>query len=294
MFVFPAKRIAFDLIVQTGNAVPIPLLRDAHGEETMYSVSPLHGRSFVVGRHDDGRYVVSKGNGLCYSQYPFLHTPDMPTDVWGLLLKEDALRDFYCCQDVQALGIKTNQMECVLELDYPIHIEQTGVDLKPCLLQYSVECPYRISDAAFMEKEQIDAEVAKWQQYNHSKWQQSHLIAAEVLISNLRIMHDHEVLHNAIHEQNYTWALELLDFELCRTPQHPYTKADYERHVSSLYDREIIQTYVIINYIAGVLREVPDFKIIDALFAKYGFKINEYSVNFQFLDYEQRTSEHNQ
>ena len=278
MFASPAKRIAFDLIVQTGNYIPNPFLRDSTGAETMYSVSPLHGRSFVVGRHDDGRYVVSKGNGLCYSQYPFLLTPDMPTDVWGLLLKEDALRDFYCCQDVQALGIKTNQMECVLELEYPIHIEQTGVDLRPCLLQYSVECPYRISDAAFMEKGQIDAEVAKWQRNNHSNWQQNHLIAAEVLISNLRIMHDHEVLHNAIHEQNYTWALELLDFELCRTPQHPYTKADYERHISSLYGREIIQTYVIINYIAGVLREVPDFKEIDMIFEKYGFALQKYII----------------
>lgn len=264
------------IIEQFGNNHPYSILRDDDGSGIIYSASPLHGRSYVVGRHEDGRYIVSKGNGLCYSQYTFLYTPDMPTDVWGLLLKEDALRDFYCCQDVQALGIKTNQMECVLELDYPIHIEKTGVDLNPCLLQYSVECPYRISDAAFMEQEQIKAEVAKWQQYNESGWQPNHLIAAEVLIRNLRIMHDHEVLHNAIHEQNYTWALELLDFELCRTPQHPYTKADYERHVCDLYDREVIQTYVIINYIAGVLREKPDFKVIDGLFGKYGFDIGKF------------------
>ena len=243
-----SNRINYSVVKEKGGCTYFPFLKDINGKEIIYSVSPLHGRSFVVGRRNDGRYIVSKGNGLCYSQYPFLHTPDMPTDVWGLLLKEDAL-----------------------ELDYPIHIEQTGVDLKPCLLQYNVECPYRISDAAFMEKEQIDEEVAKWQQYNHSNWQQNHLIAAEVFVSNLRTMHDHEVLHNAIHEQNYTWALELLDFELCRTPQHPYTKADYERHLSSLYDREIIQTYVIINYIAGVLREIADFKTIDAIFAKYKF-----------------------
>ena len=151
-----------------------PYLRSENGNKTMWQVSPLHGRSFVVGRHEDGRYIVSKGNGLCYSQYPFLYTPEMPTDVWGLLLKEDALRDFYCCQDVRALGIKTNRMECVLELDYPIHIEKTGADLKPYLLQYSVECPYRICDAVFMEREQIEAEVAKWQQYNESGWQQNH------------------------------------------------------------------------------------------------------------------------
>lgn len=275
-----AKEISFKLVLK-GEGIYLyhPLLVDQKGEKQIWSVSPLHGRSFVVGRHDDGRYIVSKGNGLCYSQYPFLHTPDMPTDVWGLLLKEDALRDFYCCQDVRALGIKTNWMECVLELDYPIHIEKTGTDLKPCLLQYSVECPYRICDAAFMEKERIEAEVLKWQQYNSSGWHKNYLIAAEVLIRNLRTMHDHEVLHNAIHEQNYTWALELLDFELCRTPQQPYTKADYDRHVCDLYDREVMQTYVIINYIAGILREDINFEIIDGLFRDYGFNLENFSID---------------
>ena len=257
------------------NTNPYPLLISFTGNYNVNSVSPLHGRSFVVGQHENGRYIVTKGNGLCYSQYPFLYTPEMPTDVWGLLLKEDALRDYYCCQDVHALGVKTNQMECVLELEYPIHIAQTDKTIKPCILQYNVECPYRICDAPFMERSQIENEVAKWQQYNHKGYSQNHMIAAEVLISNLRTMHNNEVLHNAIHEQNYTWALELLDFELCRTPQHPYTNADYERHVPSLYSREVIQTYVIINYIAGVLREQPDYKQIDALFEEYGFCIDE-------------------
>lgn len=252
-----------------------PLLRCKDGRERLLSPSPLHGRSFVAGQHDNGRYIVTKGNGLCYSQHPFLHTPEMPTDVWGLLLKEDALRDYYCCMDVQALGIKTNQMECVLELDYPIYIAQTDTTIKPVILQYNVECPYRICDAAFIERSQIDVEVAKWQQYNHKGYSQNHMIAAEVLISNLRTMHDHEVLHNAIHEQNYTWALELLDFELCRTPQHPYTKEDYERHVPDLYLREVIQTYVVINYIAGVLRENPNYKMLDGLFKDYGFDIEK-------------------
>lgn len=254
-----------------------PLLCNPEGGETLYSVSPLHGRSFVVGRHVDGRYIVTKGNGLCYSQYPFLCTSETPTDVWGLLLKEDALRDYHCCQDVQALGIKTNQMECVLELDYPIYIAQTDKVIKPVILQYNVECPYRICDAAFMERSQIETEVAKWQQYNHKGYSQSYMVAADVLISNLRTMHDHEVLHNAIHEQNYTWALELLDFELCRTPQHPYTKEDYERHVVDLYGREVIQTYVIINHIAGVLGETPDYKMLDGMFKDYGFDIEKLS-----------------
>lgn len=273
-----SNKESYTIVKQRGNYICFPLLINNNGGKDIYCISPLHGRSFVVGQNDDGRYIVTKGNGLCYSQHPFLYSPDTTADVWGLLLKEDALRDYCCCQDVQALGIKTNQMECVLELDYPIYIPQTKTTIKPAILQYNVECPYRICDAPFMERKQIENEVEKWQQYNRKGYSQNYLIAAEVLISNLRTMHDHEVLHNAIHEQNYTWALELLDFELCRTPQHPYEKADYERHVPTLYSREVIQTYVIINYIAGVLREEADYAALDALFGEYGFDLSKFSV----------------
>ncbi len=277
-----SSKASFRTIIDARNNVnSYPLVKDNDGKQFLYCVSPLHGRSYVVGRHDDGRYIVSKGNGLSYSQHVFLHTPEMPTDVWGLLLKEDALRDYQCGLDILALGIRTNQMECVLELDLPLHIEQTGVDLRPCLLQYSVECPYRICDAPFMTHEQIMSEVAKWQRFNPHGWRQNHLISAEMLISNLRTMHDHDVLHNAIHEQNYTWALELLDFELARTPQHPYTKADYERHYGTLRSREVIQTYVIINYIAAVLQEQVDYGRIDNLFAEYGFDIEQFKLSDQ-------------
>ena len=275
---FLAEAYNCAIIAQYGISEKFPLFRNDRGTETIWHVSPIHGRSYVVGRTDEGRYVVSKGNGLAYTEHPFLYTPEMPTDVWGLLLKEDALRDFYCGQDVQALGIKTNQMECVLELDYPIHIAQTGTDLKPVLLQYDVECPYRIADAPFMSRQLINNEVAKWEKMNDQYFDKDHLIAANVLISNLRIMHDHQVLHNAIHEQNYTWALELLDFELCRTPNYPYSQADYERHVCDLYDREVIQTYQIINYIAGVLNEPMDFKLVDQLFLEYGYDLNKYKL----------------
>lgn len=271
---YSAVRCAFDYVFCSNNCTPYPLLRFAAGKEKIFAVSPLHGRSFVVGQRNDGRYTVSKGNGLCYSEYLFLNTPETQLDVWGLLLMKDALRDYHCCQDVKALGIKTNQMECVLELDYPIYIAQTDTTVKPVLLQYNVECPYRICDAPFMERSQIEAEVTKWQQYNSKGYSKSHEIAADILIGNLRTMHDHEVLHNAIHEQNYTWALELLDFELTRTPQHPYEKEDYERHAPSLYNREVIQTYVIINYIAGVLREKVNFADIDRMWRDYGFDIS--------------------
>ena len=275
-----AKEVDFTIMASRDN-VPkyYPYLKDSQGNKTMFLVTPQHGRSFVVGQHNNGRYIVSKGNGLAYTEQTFLYTPEMSTDVWGLLLQEDALRDYHCGIEVQSFGIKTNQMECVLELNIPIHISQSNTDLKPCLLQYSVECPYRISDAPFMTNEQIMSEVTKWQLYNKKGYTQYHMIAADVLINNIRIMHNHQILHNALNEQNYTWALELLDFELCRTPNHPYTKSDYERHVPSLFNREVIQTYCIINYIAGVLREIPDYKQIDSLFAEYGFHLSRYTLN---------------
>lgn len=265
-------------VIAGNNRMTFPYLRANEGDKEMWCVSPIHGRSFVVGRHDDGRYIVSKGNGLAYTQHTFLYTPEMPTDVWGLLLKKDALRDFYCGKDVQALGIKTNQMECVMELNVPVHIEQTNIDIKPCLLQYSVECPYRIADAGFMKKSLITQEVEKWQAYNTKGYSQNHLIAAGVLINNLRVMHDNGVLHNALTYENITWALELLDFELTHTSQHPYDNEDYIRHVPTLFDREILDTYKLIIYIAGVLGEDVNYEIVDNLFEDYGFDLTIYRI----------------
>ncbi len=254
---------------------PFPYLFQK-GDRGMDNLSPIHCRSYIVGQHKNGRYIVTKGNGLSYSTHQFLYTPEMPTDVLGLLRKEDALRDFYCGQDVQALGIKTNQMECVMELDYPIYIVQTDETIYPCILQYNVECPWRIADAGFMTQNLIWKEVNKWERLNDKNYQEDYLIAANVLIRNLRIMHDNGVLHNALTSENITWALELLDFELCHTPQHPYSKEDYIRHVPDLFDREVIDTYRLIIYIAGVLHQQVDFQIVDNLFAEYGFNLNKY------------------
>ena len=273
---------SFSIIQKTSHCVKeYPYLHlNIDGDNKAYSLSPIHCRSFIVDRHTDGRYVVSKGNGLAYSQHSFMYTPEMPTDILGLLLTEDALRDFNCGQDVQALGIKTNQMECVLELDYPIVIPQTQKIYKPVLLQYSVECPWRIADAAFMSRNTILDEVAKWQSFNSKDYDQEYLIAAEVLIRNLRIMHDNGILHNALTYENLTWALELLDFELCHTPQHPYSKEDYLRHVPELFDREIIDIYKLINYIAGVLHQKINFKIIDSMFLEYGFDLRKLAAKY--------------
>lgn len=273
-----AYLLSFRVILQDNDREKVlPYLRFTGGDKEILCPSPLHGRSYVVGKTDDGRYVVSKGNGLSYTQHTFIHTGEFYDGTWGLLLRQDAERDFVMGQEIEALGIKTNHMEYVIELDVKVKLPNGHV-VKPCLLQYDVECPYRICDAAFMSHEQIMSEVAKWEQFNNRKYDKAHMIAADVLIRNLRILYDNEILHNAISEQNYTWALELLDFELACSPAHPYSSEDDMRHVKDLFPRELLQTYVIINYIAGVLREEINYAVIDALFAEYGFDLREYVV----------------
>lgn len=134
------------------NAFPLPYLRDDEGQQKMYCISPHHGRSFVVGQQD-GRYIVSKGNGLSYSTQSFIHTGEFGDDTFGLLLRYDAERDFKLGEQVASLGIKTNHMEYVIQIETALLINNKNI--KPILLQYSVECPYRICDAPFMSAEMI-------------------------------------------------------------------------------------------------------------------------------------------
>jgi hypothetical protein len=275
---FKCKSVPYTLLHTADIGYPIfPYLRSSDGDKEMYCVSPNHGRSYVMGKLEDGRFVVSKGNGLCYSQYAFLNTRNFGDDTLGLLLRQDAERDFLLGQEIEKLGIKTNHMEYVVELETQITLP-SGHKLKPVLLQYDVECSWRICDAPFMTKEQILEEVDKWKMQNNRGHQENYMIAANVLIRNLRILHDNNILHNAIHEQNYTWALELLDFELACSPSHPYISEDDRRHVKDLFPRELTQTYVIINYIAGVLGEKVDFIRVDQLFLEYGFNIKEFEI----------------
>lgn len=252
-----------------------PLFRDENGSKQMWRVSPQHGRSYVVGKSAD-RFVVSKGNGLGYSKFPLLNTGEMGFDTWGLLLQEDAERDFFMGNEIAETGILTNRMEYVLELDKTVFISDTPV--KPVLLQYSVTCPYRINDAPFMQRKQIAKAVEKWELLDENQRKEPYLIAADVLIGNLKKLHDREILYNAIHEGNFTWDLEMLDFELACSPKYPYKSIDYQRHVPDLFARELIQTYCIINYIAGVLRQVPNYALIDNIFNEHGFNLEDYQI----------------
>ncbi len=279
--IISCSRHPFRIIHDSGSSqIVYPYIRNLKGDKEMFCLTPLHGRSFVVGRTENGRYIVSKGNGLSYTQSSFLHTGEFYDGTWGLLLQQDAKRDFLLGQEIEALGIKTNHMQYVIEVDLEISLPN-GHKVKPTLLQYDVECPYRICDAPFMKQEQIQSEVKKWEEINKHGYDKYHMMAADVLIRNLRLLHDNNILHNAIHEQNYTWALELLDFELACSPKHPYAKEDYQRHVKDLLPREIIQTYIIINYIAGVLKEEIDFSEIDSLFAEHDFNLKQFNINFK-------------
>lgn len=254
-----------------------PYLRDINGDKDMYVVSPLHGRSFVVGRNHEDRFVVSKGNGLSYTEYSLLHTGEFYDGTWGMLLNQDAIRDFLMGLEIESLGLKVNKMEYVLEIEKCISLPNGNI-LHPVLLQYSVECPYRICDAAFMTKNEISKYVKTWGEMNDKGYDKAYMIAANLLIKNLRTLHDNNILHNAIHSQNYTWALELLDFELSCSPLHPYTSEDDMRHVKDLLPREIIQTYEVINYISWCLKEDMDYKTVDNLFRDYGFNLEQYKV----------------
>lgn len=278
---FKARLYNFRQLLSNGcEYLPQPLLLDTDGGITIWNVSPhSHGRSFIVGQTKNGRSIISKGNGLAYTSQNFMNTGEMGNDTWGLLLRNDATRDFTLGNEIASLGIKTNRMEYVLELECEAILTE-GKRLHPCLLQYDVECPYRISDSRVMNREILLREVYKWEQYNDKQYdrQHFHLIAANVLLNNLRILHDNKILHNAITSQNYTWALELLDFELACSPKHPYDNDDYVRHVPELFPREMIHTYNIIIEIAETLGEQADCHTIDQLFEDYGFDMHKYKV----------------
>jgi hypothetical protein len=265
-------------------AIPVySLLRDNEGNQNMYLLSPEHGRSYLVGKIDGGKYVISKGNGLSYTQYTFLNTKEMGIDSWGLLLEEDAIRDFKNGMLAASYGILTNRMHYVIRLDNEITINlDNPVTLKPVLLQYDLECPYRLSDTPFIPRNEILKQIEQWSGRFGINASSYYMIAAEVLIRNLRILHDHDYLHNAITTQNYTWALELVDFEMANSQQYPYSDNVSEEEIKILFLREILHTYQLVVYIAGVLHEGVCYGEIDSLFATYGFELSKILVEVKY------------
>ena len=271
MISVPAQFCDYSIIASQSNKnIDIyPLIRTESSKINMWVISPQHGRSYIVGKYGN-RYIITKGNGLSYTNCHLIKILKQDFEIWGLLRLKDALRDFNLGNEISTLGIKTNQMEVVIELELNLTSDQ-DIIFTPALLQYSVECPYRISDAAFMSRRNIHKYVNEWYKLNKWNCDSNYKIAANVLISNLRILHDNKILHNALTSQNFTWALELLDFEIASSPTYPYESEEYRRHIPDLFNREILYIYQIIIDIAGVLREKPNYNYLDSLFKDYGF-----------------------
>lgn len=272
-----AKEVPCNILLSQINCKNVyPFIRDESGDKSIYCISPIHGRSFLICQQENGRWVISKGNGVSYSMHPFIDVSKTDNYVWGALLKENAIRDYNIGNEVRNIGIKTNQMHAVIELD--IQLIDKGTIVTPCLLQYEVECPYRLCDYPFMPPNTFKKIIRSWHSLE-SKYSEAYLIAAEVLVRNLQILHDNKVMHNALHVQNYTWALELLDFESSRTEHYPYSNLEYEKQALMLMDGEIMKTYEIINYIGWCLGGKIDYAKIDSIFKDYGFNLSYYKVN---------------
>jgi hypothetical protein len=250
------------------------LVTENSANEKLFSASPLHGRSIIVDFNPGSkRYIVTKGNGLTYFPFGFIATEELEGYAWGYLRKADAIRDYKSGSFISSLGILTNDMEAV----YTLQSENASFSncikqLKPTILQYSVLCPYRIADIPFLSKALITSFVKKWASTFNDNNIDLHCIAANVLLRNIKIMHENNVLHNAIHCQNYSLSLELLDFELSRTPITPYDNEIDEKSYEKLQKREIIQTLEIINQIAFYFNEKINSKKLRQIMIVNGFE----------------------
>jgi len=250
------------------------LVTENKSNEKLFSASPHHGRSIIVDYNSEfNRYIITKGNGLTYFPFGFISTEELDSNAWGYLRKEDAIRDYKSGSYISKLGVFTNVMEAVYTLEkQTIKFSGHTGKINPTILQYSVLCPYRISDIPFLSKETVNFFIKNWInlfEINHSE---IHCTAAEVLLKNIKIMHENDILHNAIHSQNYTLSLELLDFELARTPITPYANYNDEYLYEKLQKREIIQSLEIVNQIAYYLKEKINVKSLRNIMSKYGYE----------------------
>lgn len=54
------------------------------------------------------------------------------------------------------------------------------------IIKQNCKCPYRICDFPFMTRQQVNHEIEKWEISNMRNYKKKHLIAADVLINNLK------------------------------------------------------------------------------------------------------------
>lgn len=260
------------VVLSKENVKYYPFYISYNAKGTMLEVpSPLHGRSIIAGFDKKAkRFVITKGNGLTYFPYGFVLTKEMEGHAWGFLRHQDAIRDYNTGLYIADLGILTNEMEAVYTLeDISAKSFEGIVPLSPTILQYKVLCPYRLSDMQYLPSATIKKYLKLWRTYSDE--QDYHCIAADVFLKNQRIMREKDVLHNAIHNQNYTLALELLDFELSRSPITPYENPEDEKNYPNLRNREILQSLEIVNYVAFQLGENLNYSRLKELMLKHGF-----------------------
>jgi hypothetical protein len=240
------------------------------------TASPLHGRSLIANYNKTKNiYTIIKGCGLTYYPYGFIYTEEFDDHIWGFLTKEAALRDFNCGNFIRELGVSTNFQQAIYELEtIPLLRFNKPVNtINPIILQYTVKCPFRLADIPYMNKNKVYDFVGNWKNNFKSKYDKLHCIAAEVMLRNIRIMHENETLHNSISIQNYTLLLELVDFETSRTPQTNYSSKEDENNWQVLKKREVIQTLEIINYLAFIFKEKIEVKKLNNIMKINGFEI---------------------
>ena len=279
MKIIQASILPFSLIRKSVGVTQeaFPLFIESGGAFQLYCPSPIHGRSAVV-KYSDNQYTVIKGCGLTYTSFSIIQSSGFDNHIWGLLAEEDAIRDYSIGLEVSSIGIRTNKMEYVLKLNRKINVRGANVEyIYPFLLQYKVNCPYRLADFPFVDKTIIKSFVNNWRNYCKCEHKEFHMQATDIIVSNLSILHSNGVLHNAMNIQNYTWDLELLDFEAARTNHYKYP-VDYELNVPTFMQEEIIQSYQIISYIAWALGEEINFHKVESVYSKYGFNLKIMSL----------------
>ncbi len=240
------------------------------------TASPLHGRSLIANYNKIKKtYTIIKGCGLTYYPYGFIDTEEFDDHIWGFITKEAALRDFNCGNFIRELGVSTNFQQAIYELEtIPLlRFNNPVTSINPIILQYTVNCPFRLADIPYMSKNKVYNFVGNWKKIFKSKHGKLHCIAAEVMLRNIRIMHENETLHNSISIQNYTLLLELVDFETSRTPQTNYSSIENEINWRFLKKREVIQTLEIVNYLAFIFKENIEVKKLNNLMKINGFEI---------------------
>lgn len=268
--------VPIDLIIynpKSSNLYPY-IIVDEKTKISCFKSSPQHGRSIIVDFNpSQDSFIITKGNGLTYFPFGFVSTQEIEDYAWGYLRKQDAIRDFMSGEYINSLGILTNNMEAVFSLrDQTIRFPDHLSKIEATILQYNVICPFRISDIPFLSRELILSFVNRWPELHENIHSEKHCTAAEVLLRNIRLFNENDVLHNAIHSQNYTLSLELLDFELARTPITPYDNKIDEENYKKLQKREVIQSLEIVNQIAFFFKEKINNKVLQEIMIKNGFE----------------------